>query len=117
VRFRRVELPLSKEVMLDIRANVWSMRRGRAMFYRISGLLSGFVSLVKEIEEICSWKNSVTTIFGYFIFLFNGIWRYRIRQRREGAVSYLSFILDSWTAKNYKLIAKDFIEVVKVHVI
>jgi hypothetical protein len=70
VRFRRVEPPLSKEVMLDIRANVWSMRRGRAMFYRISGLLSGFVSLVEETEEICSWKNSVTTIFGYFIFLF-----------------------------------------------
>jgi hypothetical protein len=99
----------------------------------------------------------------------NGIWRYRIRPRREGAVSYqlerfksngcipdflfvaviltyfvpfqiiifiwvtyvlrpprfrfdlpafyLSFILDSWTAKDYKLIAKYFIEVVKVHVI
>ncbi|KAK2381674.1 FT-interacting protein [Trifolium repens] len=44
--------------MLDIRGNVWNMRRGRAMFYRISGLLGGFVSLVKEIEEICSCKNS-----------------------------------------------------------
>lgn len=102
LRFRRAEPPLSKEVvefMLDMRANVWSMRRGRAQFYRIASLLSGFVSIVKQLEEIHSWKNSVTTIGGYSIFclftykpgvilpltftffLLNGIWQYRIRPR------------------------------------
>jgi hypothetical protein len=102
LRFKRAEPPLSKEVvefMLDIGANVWSMRRGRAQFYRIAGLLSGIVWLVKQLEEIRSWKNSVTTIGSYFIFLFilfkpgfilpatfaylllKGIWRCRIRPR------------------------------------
>ncbi|KAK2440391.1 FT-interacting protein [Trifolium repens] len=102
LRFKRAEPPLSKEVvefMLDIGANVWSMRRGRAQFYRIAGLLSGLVWLVKQFEEIRSWKNSVTTIGSYFIFLFilfkpgfilpatftylllKGMWKYRIRPR------------------------------------
>lgn len=102
MRFRRAEPPLSKEVveyMLDMRANVWSMRRGRAQFYRIASLLSGFVGFVKKFEEIRSWKSSFTTITGYFIFLFiifkpgvilpfmftslfyNGICNFRIRPR------------------------------------
>lgn len=72
LRFRRAEPPLSKEVveyMVDMRANVWSMRRGRAQFYRIACLLSGLVSLVKRLEEIRGWKNTLTTITGYVIFL------------------------------------------------
>ncbi|CAL5201775.1 unnamed protein product [Lathyrus oleraceus] len=102
MRFRRAEPPLSKEVveyMLDMRANVWSMRRGRAQFYRIASLLSGFVGFVKKFEEIRSWKSSFTTITRYFIFLFiifkpgvilpfmftilffNGIRNFRIRPR------------------------------------
>jgi hypothetical protein len=54
LRFKRAEPPLSKEVvefMLDIGANVWSMRRGRAQFYRIAGLLSGLVWLVKKFDS------------------------------------------------------------------
>ncbi|KAL5077995.1 hypothetical protein RYX36_016979 [Vicia faba] len=73
MRFRRAEPPLSKEVvefMLDMRANVWSMRRGRAQFYRIASLLSGLVWFVKNFEEIRSWKSSFTSIAGYLIFLF-----------------------------------------------
>ncbi|CAI8596203.1 unnamed protein product [Vicia faba] len=73
MRFRRAEPPLSKEVvefMLDMRANVWSMRRGRAQFYRIASLLSGLVGFVKKFEEIRSWKSSFTSIAGYLFFLF-----------------------------------------------
>lgn len=102
MRFRRAEPPLSKEVvefMLDMRANVWSMRRGRAQFYRIASLLSGLVGFVKKFEEIRSWKSPFTTIAGYIIFLFiifkpgvlllvmftilffKGIWNFRIRPR------------------------------------
>ncbi|XP_058767148.1 FT-interacting protein 4-like [Vicia villosa] len=73
MRFRRAEPPLSKEVvefMLDMRANVWSMRRGRAQFYRIASLLSGLVWFIKKFEEIRSWKSSFTTIASYIMFLF-----------------------------------------------
>ncbi|GAU16349.1 hypothetical protein TSUD_116980 [Trifolium subterraneum] len=73
MRFKRAEPPLSKEVvefMLDIGANVWSMRRGRAQFYRIASLLSGLVLLVKRFEEIHSWKNPVTSLGGYLILVF-----------------------------------------------
>ncbi|KAK7364060.1 hypothetical protein VNO80_12407 [Phaseolus coccineus] len=102
LRFRRAEPPLSKEVveyMLDMGANVWSMRRGKAQFYRIAGLLSVLVSAAKQFHEIHSWKSSITTVVSYFMFLFIiflpkivlpsafsflllvGIWRYRTRPR------------------------------------
>jgi len=102
LRFRRAEPPLSKEVveyMLDMGANVWSMRRGKAQFYRIAGLLSVVVSAAKHFHEIHSWKSSITTVVSYFMFLFIiflpkiilpsafsflflvGIWRYRTRPR------------------------------------
>ncbi|CAJ1951843.1 unnamed protein product [Sphenostylis stenocarpa] len=102
LRFRRAEPPLSKEVvefMLDMGANGWSMRRGKAQFYRIAGLLSVLVSAAKQFHEIHSWKSSITTVVSYFMFLFIifcpkivlpsafsslllvGIWRYRTRPR------------------------------------
>ncbi|TKY44671.1 QUIRKY protein [Spatholobus suberectus] len=102
LRFKRAEPPLSKEVVeyvLDVGANVWSMRRGRAQFYRIAGLLNVLVSVAKQFDEIHAWKNSITTVFSYFMFLFVifcprivlpstfsflllvGIWRYRTRPR------------------------------------
>lgn len=102
LRLNRAEPPLKREVveyMLDVRANVWSMRRGRAQFQRILGLLSGLVYACKLLAEIRSWKNSFITVTAYFIFLFViffpekilpstfflllliGIWRYRSRPR------------------------------------
>ncbi|KAK7260245.1 hypothetical protein RIF29_26136 [Crotalaria pallida] len=102
LRLRRAEPPLSKEVveyMLDVRANVWSMRRGRAQFYRIVGLLNGLIFVYKMLNAIRSWKSSVWTIISYIIFLLVllypgivlpttfsllllvGIWRYRTRPR------------------------------------
>ncbi|KAL1351654.1 hypothetical protein HN51_015544 [Arachis hypogaea] len=102
LRFRRKEPPLAKEVveyMLDVRENVWSMRRGRAQFRRIADLLSVVVFICKWINHVHSWKSSVTTIASYIIFLgvifcpqmilvtmfssllLLGIWRYRTRPR------------------------------------
>ncbi|KAJ7949115.1 C2 domain-containing protein [Quillaja saponaria] len=102
LRLSRAEPPLRREVveyMLDVRVNVWSIRRGRANFYRIVSLLDGFVAIFKLFEEIRSWKNSIATVMSFFLFclvilypglvlpfiffslLMNGIWRYRIRPR------------------------------------
>ncbi|KAF7824511.1 FT-interacting protein 1-like [Senna tora] len=102
LRLSRAEPPLKREVveyMLDVRANVWSMRRGRAQFHRILSLLSGLVSACKLFDEIRSWKSTVISIIAYFIFLLaiifpekilpttfflflvKGIWRYRSRPR------------------------------------
>ncbi|KAK7401532.1 hypothetical protein VNO78_13081 [Psophocarpus tetragonolobus] len=102
LRFKRAEPPLSKEVveyMLDMGANVWSMRKGRAQFHRVASLLNVFVFAAKHFDEIRAWKNSITTVLSYFMFLFViflpriilpsifsffllvGIWRYRTRPR------------------------------------
>ncbi|KAK7271819.1 hypothetical protein RJT34_28028 [Clitoria ternatea] len=102
LRFRRAEPPLSKEVveyMLDTKQNLWSMRKGRAQFFRIAGLLNGLVLAGKKFEEIRIWKSTITTVFSYFIFLcvvffprtilpstftyffLVGLWRYRTRPR------------------------------------
>ncbi|TKY49550.1 QUIRKY protein [Spatholobus suberectus] len=102
LRFKRAEPPLSKEVvdyMLDMGANVWSTRRGRAQFHRIADLLNVLVFVAKHFDEIRAWKNSIITVLSYFMFLFVifcpriilpstflflflvGIWRYRTRPR------------------------------------
>ncbi|XP_047163494.1 FT-interacting protein 3-like [Vigna umbellata] len=102
LRFRRAEPPLSKEVveyMVDMGANVWSMRRGKAQFYRIAGLLNVLVFAGKQFHDIHSWKSSMTTVVSYLMFLLIiflpkmilpsafsfllmvGIWRYRSRPR------------------------------------
>ncbi|MED6174360.1 hypothetical protein PIB30_068297 [Stylosanthes scabra] len=102
LRFMRKEPPLGKEVveyMLDVRENVWSMRRGRAQFHRIVDLLSVLVFICKWVKLVYSWKSSATTIAGYIFFLWVifcpqmilvtiftslfllGIWRYITRPR------------------------------------
>ncbi|KAE9621480.1 hypothetical protein Lal_00042123 [Lupinus albus] len=102
LRLRRAEPPLRKEVveyMLDVRANVWSMRRGRAQLFRIVGLLNGLIFVCKKFDEIRSWKNTFWTTISYLIFLLVivypgvvlpstfsflvliGIWRYTTRPR------------------------------------
>ncbi|XP_028769439.1 FT-interacting protein 3-like [Neltuma alba] len=102
LRLSRAEPPLKREVveyMLDVRANFWSMRKGRAQIQRIFSLLSGIVYVCKQLHEIRTWKSSVKTITAYFIFLLVifipgtilplmfsllvgiGIWRYPKRPR------------------------------------
>ncbi|KAL2321234.1 hypothetical protein Fmac_030203 [Flemingia macrophylla] len=120
LRFKRAEPPLSKDVveyMLDMGANVWSMRRGKTLFYRVAGLLSVIVFVAKRFDEIHSWKNSITTVLGYFMILFVifypeiilpltfsflllfGIWRYRTRPRYPSHMDMKLSQLDGTTVE------------------
>ncbi|KAF8095798.1 hypothetical protein N665_0322s0019 [Sinapis alba] len=102
MRLTRAEPPLRKEVveyMLDVGSHMWSMRRSKANFFRIMGVLSGLIAVGKWFEQICNWKNPITTVLIHllfiilvvypelilptiFLYLFLiGIWYYRWRPR------------------------------------
>ena len=101
-RLSRSEPPLRKEVveyMLDVDLHKWSMRRSKANFFRIMGVLSSLIAVGKWFDQICNWKNSLTTILIHilfiilvlypelilptvFLYLFLiGLWNYRWRSR------------------------------------
>eukprot|EP01018_Ginkgo_biloba_P034391 Gb_34570 [translate_table: standard] len=100
VRLNRAEPPLRKEVvdyMSDVDSNMWSMRRSKANFFRIMSVLSGLIAIGKWFDEICNWKNPITTVLVNILFLILvwypelmlptvflymfliGIWNYRFR--------------------------------------
>jgi|UniRef100_A0A2N9H934 hypothetical protein len=102
MRLNRAEPPLRKEVveyMLDVDSHMWSMRRSKANFFRIMGVLSGLLAVGKWFDSICHWKNPITTVLIHilfiilvlypelilptiFLYLFLiGIWNYRWRSR------------------------------------
>ncbi|XP_042516461.1 FT-interacting protein 1-like [Macadamia integrifolia] len=102
VRLGRAEPPLRKEVveyMLDVDSHMWSMRRSKANFFRIMSLLSGFISVSRWLDDVCHWKNPITTVLVHVLFLILicypelilptiflymfliGIWNYRFRPR------------------------------------
>lgn len=102
MRLSRAEPPLRKEVveyMLDVDSHMWSMRRSKANFFRIMGVLSGLIAVGKWFDSICHWKNPLTSILIHvlfiilvlypelilptiFLYLFLiGIWNYRWRAR------------------------------------
>ncbi|CAH9105602.1 unnamed protein product [Cuscuta epithymum] len=102
-RLARAEPPLGREVveyMLDVDSHMWSMRRSKANFFRIVSLFSGAISISKWLEEVCKWKNPVTTILVHlllfilicypelilptaFLYMFLiGIWNFRFRPRQ-----------------------------------
>ncbi|CAA7060634.1 unnamed protein product [Microthlaspi erraticum] len=101
-RLTRAEPLLRKEVveyMLDVGSHMWSMRRSKANFFRIMGVLSGLIAVGKWFEQICNWKNPITTVLIHllfiilvlypelilptiFLYLFLiGVWYYRWRPR------------------------------------
>ncbi|KAF2614281.1 hypothetical protein F2Q70_00007360 [Brassica cretica] len=100
--FDRAEPPLRKEVveyMLDVDSHMWSMRRSKANFFRIMNVLSGLVAVTKWFDQICHWRNPITTVLIHvlfiilvlypelilptvFLYLFLiGIWNFRWRPR------------------------------------
>ncbi|XP_057550696.1 multiple C2 domain and transmembrane region protein 5 [Amaranthus tricolor] len=102
MRLSRAEPPLRKEVveyMLDVDSHMWSMRRSKANFFRIMNVLSGMIAAGRWFDQICNWKNPITTILIHilliilivypelilptiFLYLFMiGIWNYRWRPR------------------------------------
>ncbi|CAL9174074.1 unnamed protein product [Musa hybrid cultivar] len=101
-RLARAEPPLRREVveyMLDVDLHMWSLRRSKANFRRITSLLSGIGAIGKWFDGIRNWKNPVTTILVHvlflilvcypelilptiFLYLFMiGVWNYRFRPR------------------------------------
>lgn len=102
LRLMRSDPPLRQEVvqfMLDTEAERWSMRRSKANYYRIMGVLNGVLAVMNWFTDICSWKSPVTTVLvhilylilvGYpelflptvFLYMFLiGSWSYRFRPR------------------------------------
>jgi hypothetical protein len=102
MRLSRAEPPLRREVveyMLDVGSHMWSMRRSKANFFRIMGVLSGLIAVGKWFDQICNWKNPITTVLIHilfiilvmypelilptiFLYLFLiGVWYYRWRPR------------------------------------
>ncbi|XP_015953133.1 FT-interacting protein 7 [Arachis duranensis] len=101
-RLSRAEPPLRREAveyMLDVDYHMWSLRRSKANFFRIMSLLSGVTAVCKWLDDICTWRNPVTTCLVHVLFLILvcypelilptiflylfviGIWNYRFRPR------------------------------------
>ncbi|KAB2017439.1 hypothetical protein ES319_D08G163900v1 [Gossypium barbadense] len=101
-RLGRAEPPLRREVveyMSDANAHLWSMRRSKANFLRLTSVFSGLFSAGKWFGEVCTWKNPITTVLVHilfamlvcfpelilptvFLYLFLiGVWNYRYRPR------------------------------------
>ncbi|KAK6937081.1 Phosphoribosyltransferase C-terminal [Dillenia turbinata] len=102
MRLSRAEPQLRKEVveyMLDVDSHMWSMRRSKANFFRIMGVFSGPIAIGKWFDQICHWKNPITTVLIHILFLILvlypelilptiflylfliGIWRFRWKPR------------------------------------
>lgn len=102
MRLARAEPPLKKEIvefMLDVGSHIWSVRRSKANFFRIVNVTSSFIAVIKWFDQICHWKNPLTTILIHVLFVilaiypelilptiflylfFIGIWRYRWKPR------------------------------------
>ncbi|KAJ7945112.1 C2 domain-containing protein [Quillaja saponaria] len=63
--FKQAEPPLREEVvnhMLAVRAKLWSMRKGRTTFDRISVFLNALVATCKWFEEVMYWKDFQRTL-------------------------------------------------------
>ncbi|KAK1266837.1 C2 and GRAM domain-containing protein [Acorus gramineus] len=103
MRLARAEPPLRKEVveyMLDVDSHMWSMRKSKANFFRIMGVLGGLIAVGSWFDQVRNWKNPLTTVLVHvlfiilvlypelilptaFLYLFLiGIWYYRRRPRQ-----------------------------------
>ncbi|XVE55027.1 hypothetical protein DITRI_Ditri03aG0128100 [Diplodiscus trichospermus] len=101
-RLQRAEPPLRREVveyMLDVDYHMWSLRRSKANFHRIMSLLSGVGVVCKWFNDICYWRNPITTCLVHVLFLILvcypelilptiflylfviGIWNYRFKPK------------------------------------
>ncbi|XP_058725004.1 FT-interacting protein 7-like, partial [Vicia villosa] len=66
----KAEPPLGKEVvtyMLEMRSDLWSMRKGLANYNRIMSFLGGFVVFWKWLEDIKKWENPTATLLFHFL--------------------------------------------------
>ncbi|KDP24693.1 hypothetical protein JCGZ_26468 [Jatropha curcas] len=71
-RLSRADPPLRKEVveyMLDTKARMWSMRRGKVNVERVMACLSVFVAVWNWFDGVRQWKNSATTVSIWLLFI------------------------------------------------
>ncbi|KAJ6687163.1 PHOSPHORIBOSYLANTHRANILATE TRANSFERASE ISOFORM 1 [Salix purpurea] len=101
-RLSRAEPPLGREVveyMLDHDSHMWSMRRSKANFARLIGVLSVLVAMARWVESMRNWHKPVySTLFvlafllwvampeliipSLFLYMAAvGLWRFRTRPR------------------------------------
>ncbi|KMT20130.1 hypothetical protein BVRB_1g001460 [Beta vulgaris subsp. vulgaris] len=101
-RLARAEPPLRKEIveyMLDVDYHMFSLRRSKANFFRIMSVLSGVSAVCRWFNDVCTWRNPITTCLVHvlffilvcypelilptiFLYLFViGVWNYRFRPR------------------------------------
>uniref|UniRef100_A0A0E0KRT0 C2 domain-containing protein n=1 Tax=Oryza punctata TaxID=4537 RepID=A0A0E0KRT0_ORYPU len=102
-RLSRAEPPLRREVveyLLDADSHLWSIRRSKANFFRVTALLSGAASTARWLVDVCHWRSPATTILVHLLFVaftcfpelilptmflymsMVGVWNYRRRPRR-----------------------------------
>ncbi|KAJ7297998.1 hypothetical protein O6H91_Y022900 [Diphasiastrum complanatum] len=107
MRLSRSEPPLRQEAvqyMLDIDSHMWSMRRSKVNYFRLLGVMSGPIAVAKWFNDICYWKNPVTTLLVHILFLILvwypelilptlflymfliGVWHYRFRPRSPSSM-------------------------------
>ncbi|KAJ0090029.1 hypothetical protein Patl1_14258 [Pistacia atlantica] len=71
LQLSRAEPPLRKEVVeyvLDLGSQTWSLRRGKANFARITGVLTGFLAAWRWFNGIRQWKSPTATIGVFSIY-------------------------------------------------
>ncbi|KAJ7542858.1 hypothetical protein O6H91_09G015200 [Diphasiastrum complanatum] len=107
MRLSRFEPPLHQEVVhyvLDRDSNFFSIRRSKASYVRIIRVFSGILAVAKWFDEVCRWKNPLTTVLVHILFLIMvwypnlilptlflymfwiGAWRYRFRARAPSSM-------------------------------
>ncbi|KAK9053525.1 hypothetical protein SSX86_024599 [Deinandra increscens subsp. villosa] len=101
-RLSRAEPSLGREVveyMLDHDSHMWSMRKSRANFFRLTNVVAWLVFVSRVIENMRNWNTPVSSSMFVVMFLFMvlmpeliiplillgfaviGLWRYRFRPR------------------------------------
>ncbi|KAG0490634.1 hypothetical protein HPP92_007497 [Vanilla planifolia] len=68
----RAEPPLGPEVvryMLDEDSHSWSLRRSKANWFRIMGVIAWAVGLARWVDDLRRWRNPVTTVLVHLLYL------------------------------------------------
>ncbi|WOK99163.1 protein QUIRKY-like [Canna indica] len=68
----RSEPPLGQEVvryMLDVDTHTWSIRRSKANWFRVMGVIAWAFGLARWVDDIRRWRNPTTTVLVHVLYL------------------------------------------------